>query len=155
MPVASFTYLGPRKFDNLWGATPFPVETAEYIVQGNQTLSQPGAASPTVMLPGTVVGLSGTKVVIVKSGTVNPIGVFLGPALETGSGDAPGAIALTGSFDVNSLKFSSPDTYATFASQLTALNIYAEPSIVAAPPQPSIVLAESQAIEAPAESAPA
>ena len=146
MPVASFTYLGPRKFDNLWGGQPFPVEALEYIVKGAQTLSQPGALTPTTMMPGTVVGIGATpnKVVIVNSGAAdgsqNPIGVFLGPALDTGSGDAPGSIAVTGSFDVNSLKFSGSDTYATFAAKLNALNIYAESTIVAAGPQPSQVM---------------
>ena len=139
MPVASFQYLGPRKFDNLWGGTPFPVEALEYIVKGGQTLNQPGALTPTTMLPGTVVAIGATpnKVVIAVSGasdgSQNPIGVFLGPALDTGSGDAPGSIAMTGSFDVNSLKFSGTDTYATFQAKLTALNIYAEATIVTPP----------------------
>jgi hypothetical protein len=163
MPVASFTDLGPRKFDNLWGGQPFPVEAAEYLIAGSQTLNQPGALTPTTMLPGTVVGSGAAGIVIVKSsagdGSQNPIGVFLGPALETASGAAPGAIALTGSFDVNSLKFSSPDTYATFAAKLNALNIYAEATIVAAPSMPTVTMVQSDEADeegpAPAEETPA
>jgi hypothetical protein len=138
MSIGSATLYGPRSFVNLFGSQAYPTETATYLIKGGQTVSMSGAPTTTFILPGTLMGLSGSgaasKAVIADSGasdgSQNPIGILLS-GTETAGGDAPAAIALTGSFDGNSLHYKGSDSYATFAAKLQAQNIFIESAIPA------------------------
>lgn len=132
--IASFSYLGPRKFQNLYGSGGFPGEVQSWVVQGNQTVSQSGAPSTTTLLAGSVVYNSGGKAVLAGSGQAAQIVGVLIENVETLGGDAPGAVAVTGSFDVNSLLFAGSTTYASVQSALNSLNIYGEATLVASSP---------------------
>jgi hypothetical protein len=138
MSIGSATLYGPRSFANIWGAQDFPSETATYLIKGGQTVSMSGAPTATYILPGTMMGLTGSgsasKAVILDStagdGSQNPVGVLLS-GTETAGGDTPAAIAVSGSFNGNALHFKGSDSYATFAAKLIAQNIYIESSIPA------------------------
>jgi hypothetical protein len=131
---ASYASLGPRKFQNLYGGGGFPSEYQAWLVQGNQTPAFSGAPTSSTLLAGSVLYNSGGKAVLAGSGNASQVIGVLVENVETSTGDTVAAVAVTGSFDANSLLFAGSTNVTSMVAALNALNIYAEPSVVAAPP---------------------